>query len=105
MPDRFFRLNLVQSDDPEVPGQVPEHVDAMGLSFSGFTIGASPIFVVRVYGSTSELDDLASRSGVNEITDQRAADLFNSQSDNQIAGVSKPISIEELKQAHQIQVV
>ena len=67
MANRWFRIPET-GDGTMGNAYRPDHVDAMGLSYSGNEPhpDGPPVWVVRVRGTTSELDTLAGKLGVTE---------------------------------------
>lgn len=85
MPERWFRIREVGSGTITDPTR-PDHVDELGLSYSGNAAHpeGAPKWIVRVYGTTAELDDLEGRPGVQrlpEIPTTALNQLFGQQRD------------------------
>lgn len=67
MANRWFRIPET-GDGSEGNAYRPDYVKNMDLNYSGNTAhpDGAPTWVVRVYGTSSELDTLASKQGVTE---------------------------------------
>lgn len=66
MPNRWFQLRETGTGTEQDPYR-PEYVQEMGLDFTGNkTAPNGAPWVVRVYGTQTELDELANKPGVTE---------------------------------------
>lgn len=90
MADRWFRVPTETIEWTDSDGNVissadgPKYRDLDGITgFSGNTIGNNPMWVVRYYGDTTTLDEIASKSDSQELTDVEAVQKFeNAKIDN-----------------------
>lgn len=66
MADRWFQLRETGSGTTDDPYR-PEYVDEMGLEYTGNKKAPNGApWIVRAYGTESELDTLAGKSGATE---------------------------------------
>lgn len=69
MADRWFRIPET-GDGTTLNTYRPDYVQSMGLAFSGAKShpDGAPVWVVCVYGSSDDLNTLAGKAGVQELS-------------------------------------
>lgn len=80
MANRWFNVPSETVPDPVDRHDVhrPAHSEQVD-SYTGFSIGNSPRFVVRYYADPQTLDSIGAENQVTEITDVAALEFLNSE--------------------------